>query len=162
MLRQNVDFHLVRFFRPFWLTCLALWQVALYLLPDFRPLGVPDGSVRTVQSVMGLSEPKARLLATVTLRALGLGVLGMLVALSFRGASMRRVAIPVLAATAVLAVAVKWFSFGYFPTRQELFFIVVVSILGGLFGLAIRRNRVAVVSKSMPRARPNERPFVKR
>jgi hypothetical protein len=41
---------------------------------------------------------------------------------------------------------VKGFSFGYFPTRQELFFIVVVSILGGLLGLALRRNRLAAVA----------------
>ena len=129
--------------RPFWLACLAVWAVALMVIPDPRPLSAPEWAIHAVQTLAGSSEPKARFIAAISLRAVGLVLLGILVAMSFHAATTRRVAVPVLAATALLAVGVKWLHFDYFPTREELFFILVVSILGALLGLAIRRNWIA-------------------
>jgi hypothetical protein len=116
------------------------------VLPDPRPLSAPDWSIRTVQSLIGPSEPKARFIAAVTLRTLGVGMIGVLTAMAVQAISLRRTAVIVLACAPLLAVGVKWINFGYFPIREQLFFFVTVAFFGGLLGLAACRNRNAAIA----------------
>lgn len=143
---QNLNFERFNMLRPYWVASLAIWLVAMCLVPDPRPLSVPEWSIRTVQVVLGASEPKARLIAAIVLRTVGVGVIGVLTAMIFHDIAMRRIAVCVVVAAPLLAVGVKWIHFGYFPIRSQLYFIIAAALLGGLAGLAVRRNRIAAIA----------------
>jgi hypothetical protein len=132
--------------RAIWGAILLAWFVALCLVPDPRPLGAPEWSVRGVGSVTGLSEPASRAVATIALRATGLGLTGILVSLTFSSVPMRWAAPLVLITTPLLAVASQWINYGYFPIYAQIQLGVASAVLGALAGLVLRRSRVAIVA----------------
>lgn len=125
---------------------LLLWLVMLCLLPDPRPLAAPEWTVRLAGRAARLDEPAARFLATAALRGAGVGVVGVLLALAVSGWRSRYATVVALAGGPLLALAAKRINFGTLPLRQQLVFIVVVAFLGVLAGLAVRRNRSAIVA----------------
>lgn len=123
-----------------------VWFVLLCVVPDPRPLGAPEWSVRIARRVAGLDEPAARFAATALLRGAGVAMVGVLLALALSGwRSWYAVAI-LLAGAPLLALAAKRINFGSMPIRPQLAFILIVTFLGALAGLALRRNRAALVS----------------
>jgi hypothetical protein len=129
-----------------WGIVLVAWLVGLCILPDPRPLGAPEWAVRGVRSVANVSEPTARALATGILRAVGLGLIGVLMSLALARVRLRYAAPIVLASAPLLSIVVKWINFGYVPIASQLGFIVLFAVLGGLIGLALRRSRIALVA----------------
>jgi uncharacterized protein YfiM (DUF2279 family) len=99
-----------------------------------------------MQSTLVESEPKARFAATVVLRTAGLGMIGVLLAMSLQGLPMRWAAPLVVCGTPLLAICVKWVNFGYFPIWTQLQFIIAIAFFSGLAGLALRRSRVAAIA----------------
>jgi hypothetical protein len=129
-----------------WAIALAVWLLALYLLPDPRPLSAPTWGIELAKSLFALSESKARLFTAVVFRAIGLAMIGIFLSMALIEVPVRRSAIYVLAATPVLAIVVKWMNFGYFPIRMQLVFIIIASLFGALAGLALRKSRAAAVT----------------
>ena len=128
---------------------LVLWFLFLCVAPDPRPLGAPEWSVRIARRVAGVREPHARFAATVLLRGVGVGLIGILLGLSLSRWRMRHALPMVLAGAPVIAVVAKRLNFGSMPIWPQLVFIVVVAVLGGLAGLALRRSRMALVSTAV-------------
>ncbi len=129
-----------------WCAALVIWLIGLCFIPDPRPLSAPSWAIRIVQSTLVDSEPKARFAATVVLRTAGLGMIGILLAMSLQGLPMRWAALFVLCGTPLLAISVKWVNFGYFPIWTQLQFIILIAVFSGLAGLALRRSRVATIA----------------
>jgi hypothetical protein len=129
-----------------WGAALLFWLVALCLLPDPRPLGTPEWSVRALRSIINLSEPTARAAATFVLRGIGVGMIGVLLTMSLQRMPFRTVASIVLFATPLVAIVAKWINFGYFPIRLQVYFIVIVAVFGALAGLSLRRSRIALTT----------------
>lgn len=123
---------------------LLAWLVMLCLLPDPRPLGAPEWTVQLTRRLVRLSEPKARLAATTVLRGAGVGLIGVLLAIALSSWKSRVAAAAVLLGAPLLALAAKWVNFGALPIWPQLVFIVVVAFLGGLAGLTLRRNWIAL------------------
>ncbi len=134
------------FERTLWGVGLIAWGLTLCLVPDPRPLGAPDWAVQSVQRLAGISEPGARAIATIFLRAAGLALLGILVALFFSSHRFRWAALTALIAAPMLAVLCQWINYGYFPIYAQIQLGVASSFLGALAGLALRRNRIALVA----------------
>jgi hypothetical protein len=112
----------------------------LCAVPDPRPLAAPEWSVWLAQRLAGLGEPRARLVATALLRAAGVGLIGVLLAIALSGWKSRAAVPTLLVVPPLLALAVKWINFGALPIWPQLVFILVVAFLGGLAGLTLRRN----------------------
>lgn len=129
-----------------WAATLVLWLVAICLLPDPRPLGAPPWAVRALQATINLSDPTARAVATIVLRGVGVGMIGVLLAMSLQRLSLRAAAPLALAITPVVAIVAKWINFGYAPVRPQLDFIVILAVLGALAGLGLRRSRIALAT----------------
>jgi hypothetical protein len=129
-----------------WAAGLLIWWIALCLVPDPRPLGAPEWSVRAIQSLVAISEPTARATATFVQRSVGIGMIGVLLSLALQPLSIRWSAPLVLLAAPIIALGAKWINFGYFPVRFQVYFILAIAILGALAGLSLRRSRTAVVS----------------
>lgn len=129
-----------------WAAALFLWFVALCLLPDPRPFGAPERSVRALRSALSLSEPTARAAATFVLRGVGVGMIGVLLAMSLQRLPLRSAAPLMLVATPIVAVVAKWINFGYLPVWLQLYFIVIVAVFGALAGLSLRRSRIALTT----------------
>lgn len=129
-----------------WAAAFFFWLVAFCLLPDPRPLGAPEWSVRAVRWLFNLSEPTARAAATFVLRGIGVGMIGVLLTMSLKRRPFHRVAPLVLFATPLVAIGAKWLNFGYLPIRPQLYLIVTVAVFGALVGLSLRRSRIAVGS----------------
>jgi hypothetical protein len=125
---------------------LVLWIVLLCLLPDPRPLGAPAWAVRLASQVAGLNEPTARFAATAALRGAGVGLVGVLLAIALSGWKSRYAVASVLVGAPLLALAAKRINFGALPIWPQLVFIVVITFLGALAGLALRRNWAALVA----------------
>jgi len=129
-----------------WAAALFIWLVALCSVPDPRPLGAPEWLVRAMQSLVPVSEPSARAAATFVQRSVGIGMIGVLLALSLQLLSIRWSAPLVLLSAPIMALGAKSINFGYFPVRLQVYFILAIAILGALAGLSLRRSRIAVVS----------------
>ncbi|XZE18203.1 hypothetical protein SH449x_003487 [Pirellulaceae bacterium SH449] len=129
-----------------WGIGLLLWLAALCFLPDPRPLGAPEWSVRAMQSLVRVSEPTARAASTFILRSIGIGMIGVLLSLSLKPLDLRWSAPLVLLLAPLLAIGAKWINFGYFPIPLQVAFILAIAILGALAGLSLRRSRIAAVS----------------
>lgn len=123
---------------------VVVWLLILAVVPDPRPLGAPEWAVRLAGRVAGLGEPAARFVATAVLRGAGVGLVGVLLAGAVSGWRSRAAVPAVLVGGPLLAVAAKRINFGAMPIREQLVFIVVVTFLGGLAGLALRRNWTAL------------------
>ncbi len=79
-----------RAFAPPWPVVVLLgWLVMLCLVPDPRPLGAPGWAVRGVRVLTGVSEPAARVAATIVFRAAGVGMIGILLAIPLRRMRLR-------------------------------------------------------------------------
>ena len=125
---------------------LVVWLGMLCVLPDPRPLGAPDWSVRLAQRLAGLSEPKARFAATAVLRGAGVGLIGVLLSIALSGWKSRAAMPTLLVGAPLLALAAKRVNFGAMPIWPQLLFILLVAFLGGLAGLALRRNWTALAA----------------
>ena len=123
---------------------LLAWFLAISFLPDPRPLSAPDWSVRTVQAVIGLSEPAARAVSTMVLRGIGFALIGVLLSLLVRHWRLRWAAPTVLLASPLLALVSQWINFGYFPIRGQVQLSVATAVIGALIGLALRRSTLAL------------------
>lgn len=130
---------------PMWSLALVVWLLGLCLLPDPNPLNAPSLAIKTAQAAFSISEPKARVVSAIVLRAIGVSTIGILLSMSLYNMPIRRVAVYTLIAAPILAIMVKWINFGYFPILMQLAFIVSLSIFGALVGLAFRRSRVAAI-----------------
>jgi hypothetical protein len=144
-MKQDAELPPNRTIRWVWRAALLLWLIGLCFIPDPRPLSAPAWAIKLTQSTLVDSEPKARFIATVVLRTAGLGMIGILLAMSLQGLPMRWAAMGVLLGTPLLAVGVKWFNFGYFPIWTQLQFILAIALFSGLAGLALRRSRIAAM-----------------
>jgi hypothetical protein len=125
---------------------LVLWLLMLCVLPDPRPLGAPEWAVRMASRVGRLSDPQARFVATAILRGAGVGFIGVLLAVALSGWRSWYAAACVLGGAPLLALVAKRINFGTMPIWQQLVFILVVSFLGALAGLALRRNWAALAA----------------
>ena len=123
---------------------LVVWIVMLCVLPDPRPLSAPEWTVQLVQRVAGIAEPRARFLATALLRGAGVGLIGVLLAIAMSGWKSQAAVPTLLIAAPLLALAAKWINFGALPIWPQLVFILLLAFLGGLAGLALRRNWAAL------------------
>ncbi|MFM7205724.1 MAG: hypothetical protein ACKO4T_03510, partial [Planctomycetaceae bacterium] len=123
---------------------LAAWLVMLCVVPDPRPLGAPEWTVQLVQRLAGITEPRARFVATTLLRGAGVGLIGVLLASTLASWKSRAAVPAVLIGAPVLALVAKWINFGGLPIWPQLAFILLVALLGGLAGLALRRNWAAL------------------
>ncbi len=123
---------------------LVAWLVMLCLLPDPRPLGAPEWTVRIVQRLAGIAEPRARFVATSLLRGAGVGLIGVLLATALSGWRSRAAVPAILIGAPALALVAKWVNFGALPIWPQLVFILLVAFFGGLAGLALRRNWAAL------------------
>lgn len=131
-----------------WIVVLALvvWFVLLAWLPDPRPLAAPEWAVAIAVRFAGLNEPMARFAATAVLRAVGVGLLGILLALALSGWRSRWAVATALVGAPLLAVLAKTINFGGLPIRPQLVSIIVVAFLGALAGFALRRSRAALIT----------------
>ena len=128
-----------------WGVLLVGWFVFICVAPDPRPLGAPQWAVETIQSLIGLSEPGARAVATIGLRAIGISLLGVLLALTFSRIRLP-IAVPaILVGAGLLAIASQWINYGYFPIRMQIQLGLASSIAGSLFGLVLRKSLTALV-----------------
>lgn len=123
---------------------LVVWLAMLCVVPDPRPLGAPEWTVQLVQRVAGLSEPRARFAATALLRGAGVALIGVLLAIALSGWKSRAAVPTLLVSAPLLALAAKRINFGALPIWPQLVFILLVAFLGGLAGLALRRNWAAL------------------
>ena len=128
-----------------WALALVVWLLGLCLLPDANPLSAPSWAIDAGKSIFSISESKARVFSAITLRTIGLSMIGILLSMSLCDMPIRRAATYVLTATPILAVLVKWMNFGYFPILMQLVFIVALSLFGALVGLAFRKSRLAAI-----------------
>ncbi len=126
-----------------WGLLLLIWFIALCLIPDPHPLSAPEWFVRILRSMAGVTEPSARLIATIALRATGLGILGVLVPLSLSSVRKRWMGPLVIVIACLLAAASQWINYGYFPVVTQLELGVASAVFGALAGLALRRSWIA-------------------
>ena len=131
--------------RLFFGLALFAWFVALCIIPDPRPLGSPEWSVRAVRGLVGLAEPMARALATLILRAAGFGVLGILISLVLSSARIVWAAPIVVLFATFLAVVSQWINHGHFPIAMQIQLAVVSVVIGTLVGYSIQRSLIAIV-----------------
>ena len=122
-----------------------VWFVVLWIGPDPRPLGAPDWTV-SLAELVGLSEPTARVGATLVLRVGGLALLGVLLMLAVGARRLGGAAVIAIVLAPVLAVAALWANYGYFPITIQLQIAVLSGALGALAGLALRRNLMVALS----------------
>lgn len=131
---------------PFiWAVLLLAWFLLIGLLPDPRPLGAPGWAVNLIRSLGGVSEPAARALATIVLRASGIGVIGILLSLALSNFRLSIAAPAVLVGTVVLAIGSMWINYGYFPITMQIQLAIVSSIVGALVGMTLRRSKISLV-----------------
>jgi hypothetical protein len=128
-----------------WSAALVVWLLGLCLLPDTNPLSSPAWATDAVRSAFSISESKARVLSALTLRAIGLSMIGILLSMALCELPLKRSAKYVLIATPLLALFVKCVNYGYFPILMQFVFILAVSIFGAFVGLALRKSRLAAV-----------------
>ena len=127
-----------------WTVLLLAWFLLVALLPDPRPLGAPNWAVNMIRSLVGLSDPVARAVATIALRASGIGVFGILLSLVLSNFRLS-IAVPaVFIGTVILAIGSMWINYGYFPITMQIQLAVISSIVGSLVGLALRRSKISL------------------
>lgn len=127
-----------------WGIMLLAWLIMLWIVPDPRPLGAPEWIVDGLRSIADISEPTTRALATGVLRATGLIIIGLLLSLTLQQVQLLYAGPIVLGSAPLLAIAVKWMNFGYFPIALQIGFIVLFAVLGGIIGLMLRRRRMVL------------------
>jgi hypothetical protein len=126
-----------------WLPVIAIWCMLLCIVPDPRPLGAPEWIVDLIKSITGSSAPISRALATVAMRAAGLALLGVFVALGMKHTSLSFASLAGLLVAPILAVGCQWINYGYFPLSFQLQIGVASAVAGVLVGLALNRSWLA-------------------
>jgi len=130
---------------PFiWAVLVVAWFLLISLLPDPRPLGAPVWAVNLIRSLGGFSEPAARAVATIVLRASGVGVLGILLSLAFSNFRVSIAAPVVFIGTVILAIISMWINYEYFPITMQIQLAVISSIVGALLGMVLRRSKISL------------------
>ena len=130
---------------PFvWAVLLLAWFLLISLLPDPRPLGAPDWAVNMMRSLGGFSEPTARAVATIVLRASGIGVLGILLSLVLFNFRVSIAAPAVFIGTVILAISSMWINYEYFPITMQIQLAIISSIVGALIGIVLRRSKISL------------------
>ncbi len=103
-----------------WYGLLLAWFVVLCLVPDPRPLGASEVAVKGVRLLFGVSDPTARVFATIALRGMGQAAIGVLLVQSF-GRARLKVAVPAaLLLAPLLTVLAQWINYRYFPIAQQV------------------------------------------
>lgn len=126
--------------------CVAVWLAAVAFIPDPRPLSAPEVVVKAVRSVTGRSEPIARAVASVALRGVAFGLLGVLTSWALSGYGLR-LAVPLgVALAAALAVLAQWVNYGHFPAAEQLKVSLPSAAAGALVGLAAHRSWLALAA----------------
>ncbi len=97
-----------------------------------------------MRSLVGVPEPAARAVATIILRASGIGLIGVLLSLALAHLPIRQAAPLVLTVAPLLAVISQWINYGYFPIPAQILLGIASATLGALVGLALRRSRIAI------------------
>ena len=128
-----------------WGIFLLAWLVVLCFGPDPRPLGAPEWAVNAMRSMIGLSEPGARAVATIGLRGIGMGMIGILLSLTLLRVRLPVAAPIVIFGAALLAITSMWVNYGYFPITMQLQLALVSAIIGSLAGLALRRSVLSLI-----------------
>ena len=123
--------------------CLVGWIIVLCFVSDPRPMSAPRQLVETVRSLSGFSEPVARAMASVSLRALSFTLLGMLTSAALNRFSARVALSFGLILAPILAVLSQWINYGYFPVSYQLKVSIFSAVIGTLLGFALRRGRFA-------------------
>lgn len=123
-----------------------LWSMGLIFLVEPSPLKTPDSVVGAFQSLLRLTEPQARVFATIFLRSLGVGLLGFLFAGTLQTVSLKWALPMVMVLAPLFALGAKWIQYGYFPIHTQIVFIVVTAGVGGIFGLSLRHRGAAIVT----------------
>ena len=141
--RKSSIHSLAKHVSPVWPLVLAIWCVLLCIVPDPRPLGASDWAVNAVRSILGVSEPTSRAIATIALRACGLALTGVFLSLCLKQISLKTAALVVLLLAPCLAVLCQWVNYGYFPIFVQLQLGIASAIVGALCGLAFRRSWIA-------------------
>lgn len=126
-----------------WGLVLVVWCALLCIVPDPRPLGASDGAVNLVRSILSVSEPTARALATIALRGCGLTVIGVLLSICLKPVPLKVAAPIVLVLAPCLAILCQWINYGYFPIVLQLQLGILSAIVGALLGLMLRRSWLA-------------------
>lgn len=130
---------------PFiWTVLLLAWFLLISLLPDPRPLGAPDWAVNMMRSLGGFSEPAARAVATIVLRASGIAVLGILASLVLLNFRVSIAASVAFIGAVVLAIGSMWINYGYFPITMQIQLAIISSIVGALAGMVLRRSKISL------------------
>lgn len=130
---------------PFiWAMLLLAWFLLISLLPDPRPLGAPDWAVNMMRSLGGFSEPAARAVATIVLRASGIGVFGILLAPMLSSFRLSLAAPVVFVGTVILAISSMWINYGYFPITMQIQLAIISSVVGALIGMTLRRSKISL------------------
>ncbi len=129
-----------------WAGPLVVWFIALCLFPDPRPLGAPQWAIMGMQKLLGTSEPAARTVAAVLLRGIEAAGLGVLLVQVFIRLENRWAGLAPLGIAPLLALSGMWINYGYFPIDQQIWIGVTGALLGVLAGLAVRRNRKALIA----------------
>jgi hypothetical protein len=122
---------------------LLVWTVALWIVPDPKPLAAPDWAVDGIHSTFKLSEHGSRAVAATILRGMGLALLGVFVTLSLSSLPIHLAAPASLILAPMLAILSQRLNYGYFPVSLQLQLSIPSAILGVLFGLALRRSWIA-------------------
>ena len=123
---------------------LVLWFVLLCLVPDPRPLGAPDWAVNWIRSLIEISEPAARAVATILLRAVGVMLTAILLSLSLSRVRLAIAAPLVLGGTIVMTIASMWINLSYFPITVQIQLAILSAIVGSLLGMILRRSVLAI------------------
>jgi len=127
-----------------WGVFLLIWFLIICFVPDPRPLGAPEWSVKAMMLLVGVSEPAARAMATIALRGIGMGLIGILLSLTLSQVRLSVAAPLVLVGTALLSIVSQWINYRYFPITMQLQLGLVSAIIGSLTGLAFRRKAISV------------------
>jgi hypothetical protein len=117
----------------------------LCFVPDPRPLGAPEWAVAAVRAGTGLGEPAARAIATLTLRATGLAVLGALLMAAAGGEGWNRRSLTAILLSPLLAIGALWVNLGYFPIALQIQIASASAVTGAIAALALRSRPLIAV-----------------
>lgn len=129
-----------------WTITLIAWFCVICFVPDPRPLGAPEPAVDFIEKLLGLSTPASRVLATLSLRGLGLATFGILVVFIMGKSKGRIKLFWCFIIAQILAILAQLINYGYFPVRQQILLATFSTVLGVLSGFMVMRSLKAFIS----------------
>ena len=129
-----------------WGGLVIAWFLALCFVPDPRPLGAPEWAVKSLQKLIGVSEPAARTFATIALRSMGAALLGVLLVQVFVRMRKTIAVAASLSIAPLLAIGAMSINYGHFPIPLQMWLGIAGAVLGVLAGLVAHRNRAAIAA----------------